>query len=58
MALAKLNSTDFQILLALAGEARHGYGIMQEIGRQSGGAVRMGPGSLYGAIKRLMEGVR
>jgi len=52
----KLNSTDFQILLALAGESRHGYGIMQEISRQSGGAVKMGPGSLYGAIKRLLEG--
>jgi len=51
----KLNSTDFQILLALAGESRHGYGIMQEIARQSGGAMRMGPGSLYGAIKRLLE---
>ena len=51
----KLNATDFQILLALAGESRHGYGIMQEIARQSGGAVRMGPGSLYGAIKRLLD---
>ena len=51
----KLNPTDFQILLALAGESRHGYGIMQEIARQSGGAVRMGPGSLYGAIKRLLD---
>ena len=29
---------------------------MQEIARQSGGAVRMGPGSLYGAIKRLLDG--
>jgi len=28
---------------------------MQEIGRQSGGAVRMGPGSLYGSIKRLLD---
>src|SRR2546421_191374 len=55
MRLVKLNSTDFQILLALAGESRHGYGIMQEIARQSGGAVRMGPGSLYGAIKRLLD---
>ena len=51
----KLNPTDFQILLALAGESRHGYGIMQEIARQSGGAVKMGPGSLYGAIKRLLD---
>jgi DNA-binding PadR family transcriptional regulator len=51
----KLNATDFQILLTLAGEPRHGYGIMQEVARQSGGAVKMGPGSLYGAIKRLLD---
>ncbi|MDB5320953.1 MAG: hypothetical protein JWN40_2584 [Phycisphaerales bacterium] len=47
------NQTEFQILLALAGKERHGYGIMQEIARQSGGAIRVGPGTLYGAIKRM-----
>jgi DNA-binding PadR family transcriptional regulator len=45
--------TEFQILLALAREALHGYGIMQEVTRQSGGRVRVGPGTLYGAIKRM-----
>jgi DNA-binding PadR family transcriptional regulator len=42
------------ILLALADEDRHGYGIMQEVARLTDGAVRMGPGTLYGTIKRLL----
>lgn len=42
------------ILLALADESRHGYAIMQEIERLTGGAMRMGPGTLYGTIKRMM----
>ena len=54
MATAVPNPIEFQILLALAGRERHGYGIMKEIGRQSGGRVRVGPGTLYGAIKRML----
>ena len=42
------------ILLALADEDRHGYGIMLEVVRLTDGAVRMGPGTLYGTIKRLL----
>lgn len=42
------------ILLALADDDRHGYAIMQEIERMTGGAVRMGPGTLYGTIKRML----
>jgi DNA-binding PadR family transcriptional regulator len=42
------------ILLALADEDRHGYGIMQEVARLTDGEVRMGPGTLYGTIKRLL----
>jgi DNA-binding PadR family transcriptional regulator len=42
------------ILLALADEDRHGYAIMQEVERMTGGAVRMGPGTLYGTIKRMI----
>jgi DNA-binding PadR family transcriptional regulator len=42
------------ILLALADGDRHGYGIMQEVARLTDGAVRMGPGTLYGTIKRLL----
>ena len=42
------------ILLALADEDRHGYAIMLEVERITGGAVRMGPGTLYGTIKRML----
>lgn len=44
----------FQILLALTDGERHGYGIMQEIAARTGGAFRIGPGTLYGSIKRLL----
>jgi DNA-binding PadR family transcriptional regulator len=44
----------FNILLALADGEKHGYGIMQEVTTNSGGK-RMGPGTLYGSIKRLLE---
>jgi DNA-binding PadR family transcriptional regulator len=43
------------ILLALAGEELHGYGIMQEIDRQSEGRVKLGPGTLYDNIQRLVK---
>jgi DNA-binding PadR family transcriptional regulator len=49
-----LNHCEFQILLALADGERHGYGIMQEVETRSGGTVRLGPGTLYGAIKRML----
>jgi DNA-binding PadR family transcriptional regulator len=42
------------ILLALADDDRHGYAIMQEVERITGGAVRMGPGTLYGTLKRMI----
>jgi DNA-binding PadR family transcriptional regulator len=42
------------ILLAVADEPRHGYAIMQEVARLTDGAARMGPGTLYGTIKRLL----
>ena len=42
------------ILLALADQDRHGYGIMQEVERLTDGAARMGPGTLYGTIKRMI----
>jgi len=44
----------FHILLALADSERHGYGIMQEIAARTDGAMRMGPGTLYGSIKRML----
>jgi DNA-binding PadR family transcriptional regulator len=49
-----LKPSTFHILLALADEERHGYGIMQEIKRSTNGSVKMGPGTLYGTIKRLL----
>jgi DNA-binding PadR family transcriptional regulator len=42
------------ILLALADQDRHGYAIMQEVERITASAVRMGPGTLYGTIKRMI----
>lgn len=45
----------FHILLALAGGEKHGYGIIQEVAAQTGGALRMGPGTLYGSIRRMLD---
>jgi len=45
----------FHVLLALAGEERHGYAIMQEVAESTEGRIKMGPGTLYGTIKRLLE---
>ena len=55
-ALTPLSTSVFQILLALADADRHGYAIMQEVEERTEGAVRLGPGTLYGAIKRLRAG--
>jgi len=43
------------ILLALAGDDLHGYGIMQEITRQSDGLYRLGPGTLYDNLQKLIQ---
>jgi DNA-binding PadR family transcriptional regulator len=50
-----LSPAALHILLALAGEDLHGYGIMQEIGRQSEGKYKVGPGTLYDNLKKLMS---
>lgn len=42
------------VLLALADEERHGYGIMQEVEARTEGETRLGPGTLYGSIKRML----
>src|SRR2546422_7112113 len=44
----------FHMLLALAGEERHGYGIMQDVREQTNGALQLGPGTLYGCLKRML----
>src|SRR5678815_2434215 len=43
------------ILLSLAGEKLHGYGIMKEVSRQSAGRYKLGPGTLYDNLQRLMK---
>ncbi len=52
--LLPLTPAVFHILLALAGEERHGYGIMQDVARQTSGALQLGPGTLYGCLKRML----
>jgi len=42
------------LLLAIGPEERHGYAIMQEVRRITGGAVQLGPGAIYTTIKRLL----
>lgn len=50
-----LPAATFQVLLALVDEERHGYAIMKEVAERTDGAVRLGPGTLYGTLKRLLE---
>lgn len=43
------------LLLALVGGEQHGYALMRRVEELSDGAVRMGPGTLYGTLNRLLE---
>ena len=43
------------ILVALADGERHGYAIMQDVAARTGGEIRLGPGTLYGSIKRMLH---
>jgi len=52
--LLPLTPPVFHILLALADEERHGYGIMQDVARQTNDALQLGPGTLYGCLKRML----
>jgi DNA-binding PadR family transcriptional regulator len=52
---APLSSATLQILLALAGGNLHGYGIIKEVARNSGGHYSLGPGTLYDNLKKLMD---
>ena len=54
--LLPLTPAVFNILLALADGEKHGYGIMQEVEVNTKGQVLMGPGTLYGSIKRMLQG--
>jgi DNA-binding PadR family transcriptional regulator len=52
---APLTPAVLHILLALSTQERHGYGIMKEVESESQGKVKMGPGTLYGSIGRMIE---
>jgi len=52
---APLTPAVLHILLALSTEERHGYGIMKQVESDSQGKVKMGPGTLYGSLGRMME---
>ena len=45
----------FHILMALSSGERHGYGIMKQVEADSQGKVTMGPGTLYGSLKRMLD---
>lgn len=50
-----LPQAQFHVLVALTEGDRHGYAIMQSVEATSGGVVRMGPATLYGTLKRLVD---
>src|SRR3954469_22961093 len=50
-----LRSIEFHVLLALAGEDRHGYAILQEVAQLTGGELRLEPGTLYRALHRMLK---
>lgn len=53
--LLPLTPAVFHILLALADGEKHGYAIMHEVAALTRGELKMGPGTLYGSIKRMLE---
>jgi DNA-binding PadR family transcriptional regulator len=54
-ALLPLPAATFHILVALAGEDRHGYAIMQDIAERTGGELTLSAGTLYRSIQRMLE---
>jgi DNA-binding PadR family transcriptional regulator len=53
--LLPLPAAQLHILLALADGEKHGYAIMSEVEVMTGGSVTMGPGTLYGTVKRMLK---
>lgn len=53
--LLPLTPAVFHILLALADVDRHGYGIASEVSRRTDGDVKLGPGTLYGTLTRMLD---
>jgi DNA-binding PadR family transcriptional regulator len=54
-ALIPLPPATFHILMAVAQEDRHGYGIIQDVERRTGGELRLSAGTLYRSIQRMLE---
>jgi DNA-binding PadR family transcriptional regulator len=54
-ALLPLPLATFHILLALADDDRHGYAILREVERRTGGELRLSAGTLYRSIQRMLE---
>jgi len=50
-----VSAAALQILVTLADGERHGYAIMQDVAERTGGRLRLGPGTLYGTIKRMLQ---
>jgi len=50
-----LSPAALHILLSLASDDRHGYGIMREVARQSDGRYKLGPGTLYDNLQKLLD---
>ena len=53
--LLPLPPATFHILLALAGEDRHGYAIIQDVAARTGGQLKLSPGTLYRSVQRMQE---
>ena len=53
--MAPLTPAVMHVLLSLAGGERHGYAILKEVLLQTNNQVRLGPGTLYGTLQRLMK---
>lgn len=53
--LLPLPTATFHILMALAGDDRHGYAIIQEVAARTGGLVRLSAGTLYRSIHRMLD---
>jgi DNA-binding PadR family transcriptional regulator len=53
--MTRVPLASFHILVAVADRERHGYAIMQDIAARTDGRLRLGPATLYGSIKRLLN---
>jgi len=54
-ALLPLPPATLHILMSLAEEDRHGYAILQDVAARTGGQVKLGPGTLYRSVQRMLE---